>query len=148
MIWRALLLEQARQDGALAVALAAVFDTSVDRVRIVDDAIDELDSASSGTAVIAERRPLRGGAHLAADVYLVDTSVERRAARSPDIEMVRQLAQHLDTAILTDDDGLDPSSFRRVAPDGSVEPVHLDDERLDEGVVAVTSPDASRSSVA
>ena len=147
-MWRALLIEQTRHDGALGEALAAVFDTSVDRVRIENDVIGEQGSLSDDIAILVERRPLSGSASLAVDVYLADAILERRATSVQDVELVRELAQHLDTAILTDDDDLDPSGFQRVRPNGLVEPVHLDDERLDEGIVAVAGPGASRSNVA
>lgn len=148
MIWRALLIEQARHDGAIGKALAVTFGTSAERVRIVDDAIGEPGMPFEGLDIVAERRPLGGSAQLVVDVYLVNSSVEQCAAITPDIELIRKLAQDLQTAILTDDDRLDPSGYRRVTPDGSVESVHLDDERLDEGIVNIVRPGASRSNVA
>jgi hypothetical protein len=148
MIWRALLIEQARHDSAIAEALAATFGTLVDRVWIVDDAVGEQGPPCDRTDILAERRPMSGSAELVVDVYLVDTAVERRAATTDDVELVRMLARCLDTAILTDNDDLDPSGFLRVGPDGSVESVHLDDDQLDEGIVAVVRPGASRSNVA
>ena len=56
------------------------------------------------------------------------------------MELLRGLAAFLKSPILTDD-GVDPSRFLRILPSGDVQPVLIDDARLDEeGYVAVLGP--------
>ena len=142
---RGLLIAEPRQDNLIAEALASTFGAPVDRVRVVDDALAEPAQSLVGIGILVERRPMRSAARLALDVYLVDDRVEQRAGSVPDTERVQQLARYLSTSILTDDGDLDPSTYLRVAPDGEVGRVHLDDERLDDGMVAVLQPDTSRA---
>lgn len=148
MIWRGLLVEKPVRDTEIVGALASVFGTLVERVRVLDDVMVAATSETTGATILVERRPMRGGASLALDVYLLDDAIEQGVTVIGDIALVRGLAGHLNTPIFMDDDDLDPSSYRRVGPDGSVEPVRLDDERLEEGSVVVIQSNAARSGAA
>lgn len=124
-------LEAATPDAIIARRLGAVLGVSPGSIHVIDQIEPTLDPPTGATALV-ERSVVRGDARRHLTVYLQDEGLTVRArSRSTTLRLLRDLARRLGTSIFVGDGELDPSGFLRIRPDGAVEAVAVDDERLD-----------------
>ena len=138
MIWRDVLVEQRVDDVDVARSFAAIFGVAPSDV-VVSDLPVAPGTDTEGRRILVERRRLHGDAALHLCVFLIDRWDDPDLA-AREMELLRGLAAFLKSPILSDD-GVDPSRFLRILPSSDVQPVLIDDARLDEeGYVAVLGP--------
>ncbi len=143
MLWQDVLVQCPAPDSVLAGAVADVFAIDPGVVLVVDD-VTGLDRIDDGVLVLVERRLLEGVFRLYATLTLRDARLERDVqSREATFAALQRLAARLDCAVLTDDESLDPSAYLLIRGSGTIEPVTLDDDRLDnEGFVSVLTSGA------
>jgi hypothetical protein len=142
-----LLVEHDPGDRELARVLAEVFAVAPDTVHIIDGIEHPLGPIRPDATLLVERRQVRGEAALHLQISLLHPDAERMVqTRSATLQMLKQLANRLGGTVITDDEGLDPSAFLAVRPEGEVEAVALDIDRLDEQrYVSVVSVEQRRT---
>jgi hypothetical protein len=138
-------IEGAPADDLIEQALAAILGVSPDSVRLLEQIEPSLE-VPTGTVALVECSAVRGDAHRHLTVYLQDERlIARTATRLTTIRLLRDLARRLESPVFVGDGELDPSGFLRIRPDGSIETVTVDDERLDEAGIFTVLTDAPLS---
>lgn len=139
MLWEDVLIKCRAADDAIAESVADVFAIDPASVLIVDAVEDALGLVHDSVLVLVERKPLAGASRLHLSLALRHADLECRVqSRTATLAALQRLAARLDCAVITGDESLDPSAWLLIRGSGSVTPVTLDVERLDDdGFVSV-----------
>jgi hypothetical protein len=144
MIWRDILVERPVPDERLTCAFADAFGIASSAVVVIDDFLTTPTADTVGRNLVIERRRVRGDAAL--DLCVFDLGLDHESVVVREMDILTALAARLGSAVITDAADIDPSRFLRISESGEVQPVLIDDARLDaEGYVAVSTPEAIES---
>jgi hypothetical protein len=140
MFWQDVLIGCLASDSTLRRAIAGALGTPTRRVKIVDSISEQPDGAGDGYIVLVERAQLAGEFPLQLSVFVNEPSpVAELRQPGASLSRVARLSEILQCSCLVSDDSLNPASWLRVLPSGTVERVMLDSELLDEDTYVVAS---------